>query len=244
VAASGVTRIKNAAREPEIEALCGYLRSCGAQIEGDGTCDICIYGGSRLKGGSFTVPPDRIVAGTYLFACIGTGGNILLTDAPWEHMTAVLELAKKLGSRIDISGNGLYIQSPRRPVNPSFLSTAAYPGFPTDLQSAAMASMLRGVGSCIIQEKIFENRFRVVEPFKKMGADIEYTGEGAVKVTGVELLRASELKAAELRGGAALAIAGLQADGESVITGCSYIYRGYENICRDLRELGARITNV
>jgi UDP-N-acetylglucosamine 1-carboxyvinyltransferase len=244
VAADGATRISNAAREPEINALCGYLRCCGALIEGDGTSDITIYGGRRLTGGEFAVPADRIVAGTYLFACVATGGNVLLVNAPWEQMKAVIEFAEKLGSRIDINSRGVYVQSVKRPINPGLLKTAAYPGFPTDLQSAALASMLKGKGSCIVEENIFENRFRVVEPFKKMGADIETATDKSVKVTGVESLKAAEMQAAELRGGAALVIAGLQADGESVIGGCSYIYRGYENICRDLRELGARITNV
>jgi UDP-N-acetylglucosamine 1-carboxyvinyltransferase len=244
VAATGTTRISNAAREPEIEALCGYLRCCGALIEGDGTSDIVIYGGKRLVGTSFAVPADRIVAGTYMFACIATGGNVLLINAPWEQMTAVIEFAKKLGSKIDISSRGVYIQSLKRPLNPPFLQTAVYPGFPTDLQSAALASMLKGKGSCLVEENIFENRFRVVEPLKKMGADIEPAADNSVKVTGVESLKAAQMRAAELRGGAALVIAGLQADGESVIDGCSYIYRGYENICRDLRELGARIANV
>jgi UDP-N-acetylglucosamine 1-carboxyvinyltransferase len=159
-------------------------------------------------------------------------------------MTAVIEFAKKLGSKIDISSRGVYIQSLKRPLNPPFLQTAVYPGFPTDLQSAALASMLKGKGSCLVEENIFENRFRVVEPLKKMGADIEPAADNSVKVTGVESLKAAQMRAAELRGGAALVIAGLQADGESVIDGCSYIYRGYENICRDLRELGARIANV
>lgn len=244
VAATGTTRISNAAREPEIETLCGYLRCCGALIEGDGTSDIVVYGGKRLIGTSFAVPADRIVAGTYMFACIATGGNVLLINAPWEQMTAVIEFAKKLGSKIDISSRGVYIQSLKRPLNPPLLQTAVYPGFPTDLQSAALASMLKGKGSCLVEENIFENRFRVVEPLKKMGADIEPAADNSVKVTGVESLKAAQMRAAELRGGAALVIAGLQADGESVIDGCSYIYRGYENICRDLRELGARIANV
>ncbi|MCD7835389.1 MAG: UDP-N-acetylglucosamine 1-carboxyvinyltransferase [Lachnospiraceae bacterium] len=244
VAAQGRTMIMNAAREPEIEALCDYLRRCGADIEGDGTSRIIIHGGCRLSGADYSIPADRIVAGTYLFACIATGGNVFLKDAPCGQMRAVLLLAERMGSHIDLSDSGIYVQSRLRPVIPSSLTTAPYPGFPTDLQSAALAAMLRGDGSCIIEENIFENRFRVVEPFRQMGADIEFLSSTSVKVRGVPELEAADVSACELRGGAALIIGGLQAHGESRISGCSYIYRGYENICRDLRELGARITIV
>jgi len=244
VAAKGETKIVNAAKEPEIVALCEYLRCCGADIEGDGSSCIVIHGGHRLSGTDFSIPADRIVAGTYLFACIATGGNVLLKEAPWEQMDAVLLLAEKLGSHVDLSDRGVYIQSPCRPVISGNLKTAPYPGFPTDLQSTALSAMLRGEGSCIIEENIFENRFRVVEPFRQMGADIDFLSSTIVRVKGVSKLEAADIRACELRGGAALVIAGLQAYGESRIRGCSYIYRGYENICRDLRDLGARITSV
>lgn len=244
VAAQGETRIMNAAREPEIVALCEYLRCCGADIEGDGSSCIIVRGGYRLSGTDFSIPADRIVAGTYLFACIATGGNVLLAEAPWEQMDAVLLFAERLGSHIDLSDRGIYIQSPERPVLSGSLRTAPYPGFPTDLQSTALSAMLRGEGSCVIEENIFENRFRVVEPFRQMGADIDFLSNTSVRVNGVSRLEAADIRACELRGGAALVIAGLQAYGESRISGCSYIYRGYENICRDLRDLGARITSV
>lgn len=244
VAARGMTRITNAAREPEIVALCEYLRCAGADIEGDGSPSILIRGGNRLSGTDFSIPADRIVAGTYLFACIATGGNVLLEEAPWGQMKAVLSFAERLGSHIDLNDRGIYIQSPARPVLSGILRTAPYPGFPTDLQSMALSAMLQGDGSCIIEENIFENRFRVVEPFRQMGADIDFLSRTSVTVRGVSRLKAADIKACELRGGAALVIAGLEACGESRISGCSYIYRGYENICRDLRDLGARITSA
>lgn len=244
VAAKGTTTIKNAAREPEINALCDYLRICGACIEGDGSCCITITGGNKLKGADYRIPADRIVAGTYMFAAIGTGGSIMLADAPWEQLTSAILVAEQMGSRIYLSDNGMFVQAGKRPRLPESLITATYPGFPTDLQSIALAVMLRGEGKCIIEEKIFENRFRVVEPLLKMGADIKMLKANSVVVSGVEKLEGADIKACELRGGAALVLAGLQATGETRIRGCSYIYRGYENICRDLRELGARITSV
>jgi UDP-N-acetylglucosamine 1-carboxyvinyltransferase len=244
VAATGTTRIINAAKEPEIKTLCRYLVECGADIEGDGTECIIIHGGNRLKGADYLIPADRIVAGTYLFACMAAGGNVLLVDAPWQQMKAVFAVAEKMGGHIEISDKGIYVQSPQRPVLSGTLDTAPYPGFPTDLQSAALAAAVCGDGKLTIQENIFENRFRIVDSLKTMGADIEVLDNTRVSVKGVDVLEGRIVKAGELRGGAALVIAGLRAHGETVIKGCSYIYRGYENICRDLRELGARITSV
>jgi UDP-N-acetylglucosamine 1-carboxyvinyltransferase len=244
VAADGTTRITNSAKEPEIVTLCGYLAECGADIEGAGTDCIVIRGGNRLKGADYMIPSDRIVAGTYLFACVAAGGNVLLTDAPVQQMKAVFDVAENMGTHIDISDNGIYVQSPERPVISGTLDTAPYPGFPTDLQSAALAAVVCGDGKLTIHENIFENRFRIVDSLKTMGAEIEVIDNTKVSVRGVDELQGRVVKAGELRGGAALVIAGLRARGETVIKGCSYIYRGYENICRDLRELGARITSV
>jgi UDP-N-acetylglucosamine 1-carboxyvinyltransferase len=243
-AAKGTTRIMNAAREPEIETLCRYLGKCGADIEGAGTECIIIHGGNRLKSADYIIPADRIVAGTYLFACVAAGGNVLLTDTPCQQMKSVFDVAENMGTHIDISDKGIYVQSPARPVLSGRIDTAPYPGFPTDLQSAALAAAACGEGRLTIQENIFENRFRIVDALKSMGAEIDVLDKTKVSVRGVDKLEGRVVKASELRGGAALVIAGLKARGETVIKGCSYIYRGYENICRDLRELGVRITSV
>lgn len=244
VMAEGTTELQGAAREPEITALCRYLECCGACIEGIGTEYLCIKGGRRLYGTDFAVPADRIVAGTYLLTCIGTGGNLFLGKAPWREMEAVTELAKHMGGKLCISERGIYVQGPDKPKAVECIETAPYPGFPTDLQSVALAVETIGDGTTVIEEKIFENRFRVVEELRRMGANIRQLNETKVLVEGVPALRGAAVEARELRGGAALVAAGLMAKGETSVSECLYIYRGYENICRDFRELGARIISV
>ena len=243
VAAEGVTVLEGAALEPEIGALCRYLCCCGACIEGVGSGRLVIHGGRRLRGTTFRVPADRIVAGTYLLGCIGTGGSAFLEQAPEEDMAAVLETARQMGGYVCTCREGIYVQAPRRP-KPVRLVTATYPGFPTDLQSVVLAAETRGDGTTYIEEKIFENRFRIVEELTKMGACIDKVDSGRVAVHGVERLHGAKVTARELRGGAALVTAGVMAEGESFVEGCSFIYRGYENIGRDFRELGARVTSV
>lgn len=244
VMAEGDTVIRNAALEPEIQTLCSYLRYCGAQIEGDGSPEILIRGGKRLYGAHFVIPADRIVAGTYLFSCIGTGGAVFLEKAPVNQMDSVLEIAERMGAKLWPSREGLYVQAQARPKFVELISTAPYPGFPTDLQSAALTVETVGDGDTMIEETIFENRFHVVSELRSMGADIEVLDSRHVRVRGVSGLRGCSVTARELRGGAALVIAGLMAQGKTTVAGGSYIFRGYENIFRDLRELGARIISV
>lgn len=244
VLAQGDTCLTGAALEPEITALCRYLKQCGAEIDGEGTSRLVVRGGRRLYGTEFVIPADRIVAGTYLFACIGTGGNVFLEQAPWEEMAAVLELARSMGAGLCTAEDGVYVQAPDRPATPGRIFTAPHPGFPTDLQSVVLAVAAVSQGETLIRETIFENRFRVAEELRKMGACVEERGADSVLVRGVEELRGGPVEAKELRGGAALVAAGLMARGETTVTGCRYINRGYENICRDLRELGARITGA
>ncbi len=243
VAAEGDTVLEGAAREPEIRTLCRFLCCCGACIEGVGSSRLVIRGGSRLRGTDFCVPTDRIVAGTYLLGCIGTGGSVFLEKAPAEEMEAVLLAAEQMGGRVCISGDGIYVQAPGRPL-PMRLVTAPHPGFPTDLQSVVLAVETKGCGDSGIEETIFENRFRILEDLERMGACIEKTSSGCVTVRGRETLHGARVCARELRGGAALVIAGLMAEGESIVEGYPFIYRGYENICRDFRELGARVASV
>lgn len=243
VMAEGDTVIMGAAKEPEVTALCGYLKCCGASIWGEGTDTLTIHGKAPLHGGDFKIPADRIVAGTYLFGCTATGGCVLLEEAPIEQMGAAIDLARQMGSKCEAVSEGLYIQSPKRAVLPAFVRTEPHPGFPTDLQSMALAAMTVGEGECVIEETIFENRFRVVPPLRDMGADIAELDARKVRVKGVERIVGRTVEAMELRGGAALVLAGLAAQGQTLVRGCSYIFRGYENICRDLRALGARITS-
>ncbi len=245
VQAEGDTTLRGAAAEPEVQALCRYLNACGAQIEGIGSHHLIIRGGRRLGGTDFVVPADRIVAGTYLFCGVATGGEIFLRDAPVKEMDAVLRLAERMGAQCTGAQDGLYVQGPRRCIAPSHIVTGVYPEFPTDLQSVALATLTRGEGTCIVEERIFENRFRIVEPLKKMGADIVCVPEKQIAVVkGVDRLVGTSVEVKELRGGAALLLAALMAEGMTCVSGCTYIYRGYENICRDLRALGARIVSV
>lgn len=242
--AEGDTILEGAAKEPEITALCRYLQCCGAHIEGVGTGRLMIRGGRRLYGTDFTVPADRIVAGTYLLACIGTGGSVFLENAPEKDMESVLETAERMGAKLCVSGEGIYVQASVPPKSLGCLRTAPHPGFPTDLQSVALAVETVGDGFSVIEETIFENRFRVVEDLRRMGACIEMRDKKSVLVKGMPALKGAAVQARELRGGAALVAAGLIARGETLVTGCSFIYRGYENICRDFRELGARVVSV
>lgn len=244
VAAEGDTIISGAAKEPEVAALCLYLESCGARIEGIGTDTLCIRGGRTLYGATYRVPEDRIVAGTYLFGAIVAGGCVLLEHAPAKELEAVIQVARRMGAQCDVTSQGIYVQAPECLKTATHIVTAPYPGFPTDLQSMALVAHTLAEGQCVIEETLFENRFRIVEPLQKMGAHIKNTSPGSVVVRGVEALHGTAMEAEELRGGAALILAACAASGESVITGCSYIERGYENICKDLRELGVRVVGV
>ena len=243
VAAKGRTTVKGAAREPEVQALCEFLKSCGAFIQGTGTNEIKIEGGKPLSGARFRIPADRIVAGTYLFTGFATGGNVFLEDAPVSHMEAVCHLAERMGASLVADQEGVYVQYPERAGELPFLRTDVYPGFPTDLQSIVLAVRCTGTGTTLIRETIFEDRFHVVDGLRNMGAQIRIVDGRSVLVNGVERLRGTRAEAMELRGGAALVAAAAGASGETILSGKQFIDRGYENICRDLRELGARIVS-
>lgn len=238
--AEGVTVIHGAAREPEIAVLCDFLVSAGAKIHGAGKSVISIEGVSELHDASIELPGDRIVAGTYALACMITGGGVLLEGAPTLHMTRLIPMLHAMGGDTLVMDEGLYLHRKHDLCAVPFTITEVYPGFPTDLQSPLMAAMCTAKGESAIEERIFGNRFRIVPQLRKMGADIYVNGQTAY-IRGVERLHGSSLCAEELRGGAALVLAGLGAGGETYIENCGHIYRGYENICRDLSELGARI---
>lgn len=244
VSAGGETTVRGAAREPEVASLCEFLNSCGAGIRGVGTDVLSIEGKLPLKGTRYCIPGDRIVAGTYLFATLITAGSVLLEQAPAGHLESVLRVADCMGAECQETGEGLFVQGPERLNSPGEIITQVYPGFPTDLQSMLLASCCVAEGESRIRETIFENRFRIVEPLIRMGAKLRMMDSQTVCVKGVERLSGQAVEAKELRGGAALVLAGLAALGDTRITGTEFIDRGYENICRDFRELGARITSV
>ncbi len=242
--AEGVTRIVGAAREPEVSALCEFLNHCGAKIEGIGESILCIEGQKKLMGCRFRIPADRIVAGTYLFATVGTGGSVFLKDAPVEQMEKVIQTAEKMGALCQPLSDGLFVERTGHLANPYKIETGEYPGFPTDLQSVILPLLCKGMGNTGVIENIFEDRFRILPSLKKMGAEIQQLDAHRVLVKGGKNLHGKNIEAQELRGGAGLVLAGLMADGETVLSGVEYIDRGYVNICRDFRELGARVIRV
>ena len=240
VLAKGESVIENAAQEPEIYALCDFLQKAGADIEGVGTKRLCIRGVEKLHEISYQVPADRIVAGTYLAACLCCGGEVFLKDAPCAQMKAVSAAAASMGAEIEESEAGLSVVCRERRVMPPGLVTECYPGFPTDLQSAFLAAMSLADGEGVLEETIFENRFRIVSQLQQMGAQI-CCQKNKVCVSGVKTLHGASLKAEELRGGAALVLAGCAAEGRSIIKNRHFIERGYEDICQDMRLLGADV---
>lgn len=235
--AEGVTVLQNAAREPEIVELCRFLNSMGARIEGAGTGTIRIRGVERLHETKYRIMPDRIVAGTYMLLAAAAGGKIVLKGAPLEQLMAVRQVLKQMGVRQESQGRELFLWCPGRSRGGLAVCTSPYPGFPTDLQSPLMAALCLAAGESVIEERIFESRFKIAEELARMGADIRIQGSRA-EIHGVERLRGGRLKARELRGGAALCIAAAAAEGTSRIYQYHYIARGYENIIRDLKGLG------
>ncbi len=237
---AGTTVIQNAAREPEIADLARFLRSMGAAVSGEGTAEISVEGGLPLHGSVFTVMPDRIEAATYLCAAAGCGGDVLITGGQRKSLEAVLSVLGRMGCQITEEAGGLRLQAPQQLQAPGCIVTEPYPGFPTDAQAPVMAAVLRASGSTGFTETIFENRLRHAEQLQKLGADIALYGRRAV-VRGVPHLHGAALQATDLRCGAALMIAALQAEGESRVYGVPYISRGYEGLEASLRGLGAEV---
>ncbi|MCM1144812.1 MAG: UDP-N-acetylglucosamine 1-carboxyvinyltransferase [Blautia sp.] len=240
VLAQGTTVIENAAREPEITALCDFLSQAGADIEGAGTGTLIIRGVEKLHEVSYRVPADRIVAGTYLAACLCDGGEVFLQEAPCGQLGAVMEAAAAMGAQISESEEGMLVVCKGARRMPPMIRTQSYPGFPTDLQSAFLVAMALADGERgTLEETIFENRFHIVGQLQKMGAKISYKGH-TVSVEGVKSLQGNILQADELRGGAALVLAGSAANGGSIVQNRHFIERGYEDICQDLRAFGVK----
>lgn len=240
VGTPGTTRIVNAAREPEIVDLCRFLSCCGAELSGAGSSTVTVQGTASLHGCTYTVMPDRIVASTYLCAVAAAGGKVTLKNACPEDMTAVLETLREMGCQITASGRNLTVESDRRLRAPEKVSTMYYPGFPTDAGTPLLAVMAVADGTSMLIENIFENRFRSVDEFVRLGARIKVSGRTAV-ICGVPSLHGAPVTATDLRAGAALVIAGLSAEGTTEISGLSYIDRGYEAIERSFAALGADI---
>ena len=238
--AEGVTVLSNAAREPEIEDLQNFLNTCGGEVTGGGTSTVVIRGGRPLHGGTYTVIPDRIAAATYLCAAASAGGDIFLRGAREAHLSTVTAALREAGCAITADSSGIACRCGGRLNAPRPIRTAPYPGFPTDAQAIVMAALLRGRGAAVFEENLFSSRYRHVDELARMGADIRTSGRVAV-VLGVERLHGAAVRSTDLRGGAALCVAALTAEGETVVSDIAHIDRGYQSLEQDLTALGAEI---
>ena len=238
--AEGVTVLSNAAREPEIEDLQNFLNTCGGEVTGGGTSTVVIRGGRPLHGGTYTVIPDRIAAATYLCATASAGGDIFLRGAREAHLSTVTAALREAGCAITADSSGIACRCGGRLNAPRPIRTAPYPGFPTDAQAIVMAALLRCRGAAVFEENLFSSRYRHVDELARMGADIRTSGRVAV-VLGVERLHGAAVRSTDLRGGAALCVAALTAEGETVVSDIAHIDRGYQSLEQDLTALGAEI---
>ncbi len=220
-----------------------FLNACGAWVRGAGSSTIMVEGGATLHGCAHRCMGDRIVAATYLCAAAAAGGEARLTGVDYRQLSTVTAALTEAGCRIRSEPRGIAIERAGRLRAIRPVRTAPYPGFPTDAQAVLMAALLRSQGATVFVENIFENRYRHVDEMIRMGADIRVEGRVAV-VCGVESLRGAVLRATDLRGGAALAVAALSAQGESTISCTEHIDRGYEDLARDLTALGAKIRRI
>ncbi len=236
--AKGTTVIENASGEPEVVACGQFLKQCGAQIDGIGSNILTIRGVQRLQGTRFTSIPDRIEAGTFMYAVAITGGDVLFKNIRPDHMTRVIEHLREAGVRVETNGTELrVIASGDRP-HPVDITTAPYPGFPTDLQPAHGALVARAVGTSVLEETIFDARYNYTDELARMGADIRITGQLAI-IKGVPELTGAPVQATDVRAAAALVLAALGAEGQTVIEGAEFLDRGYENFEAKLRAAGA-----
>ena len=240
--AEGQTILENPAQEPEIVDLANYLNVMGARIRGAGTNVIKIDGVSKLVGRDYTIIPDRIEAGTYMVAAAMTQGDVYIENAISEHLKPVIAKLKEAGVTIEEDISGIRVSCDRR-TQAVDIKTMPYPGFPTDMQAQFMAMLAISTGTGMVTETVFENRFMHVDELKRMGANIRIDGRTSV-VEGVERLTGCQVKATDLRAGAAMVLAGLVADGETQVGYIHHIDRGYDNLVDKLVGLGADISRV
>lgn len=242
VLAEGTTTITNSAREPEIIDLQNFLNKMGAKIIGAGTNEIQITGVKKLKDISYNIMPDRIETGTFLCLAVATKGNLILENTNAEHITPVITKLQEAECKIEIEKNKIKINSNKK-IKALDIKTMPYPGFPTDMQSVFSAMLTTAKGTSIIVENIFENRFKYTQELNKMGAKITVEGKSAI-IRGVRKIYGANVKATDLRGGAALVLAGLSAKGITKVENIEYILRGYENFDKKLRNINANIQMI
>ena len=242
VLAEGTTTITNSAKEPEITDLQNFLNKMGAKIIGAGTNEIQITGVKKLKDISYNIMPDRIETGTFLCLAVATKGNLILENTNAEHITPVITKLQEAECKIEIEKNKIKINSNKK-IKALDIKTMPYPGFPTDMQSVFSAMLTTAKGTSIIVENIFENRFKYTQELNKMGAKITVEGKSAI-IRGVRKIYGANVKATDLRGGAALVLAGLSAKGVTKVDDIEYILRGYENFDKKLRNINADIQMI
>lgn len=240
--AKGTSIIENAAREPEIVDLANFLNKIGADIKGAGTSNIKIRGVERLKGGNHSIIPDRIEAATFMIGSAITGGNVLIKNIIPSHLIPVTAKLQEVGCTIEEGEETLLVKGPRR-LNPTSIKTMPYPGFPTDAQSQFMAMMTISKGESRVVETVFENRFMHVAELVRMGAVIDIVGKEAI-IRGVSALQGAEVRATDLRAGAALVLAGLVAQGKTVLSELYHLDRGYYRLEEKIQALGGDIQRI
>ena len=241
--AEGVTTLKNVAKEPEISDLADFLNSMGANISGAGTDKIRIEGVKELIGTTFTIPADRIEAGTYLVAGALTNGKITINKIDPSRMGAIIETLQKAGAEISSNGNSISLDMTNNAIKPVDIITAPFPGFPTDMQAQFTVLNCIGYGESFVKETIFENRFMHVQELNRMGTDITINGTTAL-INGVDSISGAQVMATDLRASASLILAGLVAKGETIVDRIYHIDRGYERIEEKLSSLGAEIIRL
>ena len=243
VLAKGQTILRNVAKEPEVEDLADFLNSMGAKISGAGTDEIIIDGVTSLNESTFIIPADRIEAGTYLIAAAVTYGDITIQNIDAARMNNILDKLKLSGAEITIKKNSIQLSMPGSSITPVDISTAPFPGFPTDMQAQFTVLNALSNGSAVITENVFENRFMHVQELNRMGCNITVKGSNAF-VKGVDSLKGAPVMATDLRASASLILAGLCAQGETIVDRIYHIDRGYERIEEKLSYLGADITRM
>ena len=241
VSAKGKTIIENSAREPEIIDLQDYINKCGGCVSGAGTGRIEVYGGKSLRGCIYKIMPDRIEAGTYALMAAAAGGKVKLQGAQGKYFESFINILKQGGLNLNCTENDITLESEGNEVISADISTAPYPGFPTDLQPQIVSMLCKNGKSCVIEENIFENRFEYLKQLIKMGADVEISGKQVI-IKNNNILYGTSVEAKDLRGGAALLIAGLSAQGITHIYNTKYIKRGYSRLEDKLGLIGGEIT--
>lgn len=241
VSAKGKTIIENSAREPEIIDLQDYINKCGGCVSGAGTGRIEVYGGKSLRGCIYKIMPDRIEAGTYALMAAAAGGKVKLQGAQGKYLESFINILKQGGLNLNCTENDITLESEGNEVISADISTAPYPGFPTDLQPQIVSMLCKNGKSCVIEENIFENRFEYLKQLIKMGADVEISGKQVI-IKNNNILYGTSVEAKDLRGGAALLIAALSAQGITHIYNTKYIKRGYSRLEDKLGLIGGEIT--